>query len=463
MKKAKSTKSASGSSPLQESFGLRWDPFSWSPFSWSHFSWSALLKQKGVRGSQNSSSYFHGLNYTLANEDTQFELTLAAHYASKNILTVCGSGGRSLPFLAHNVERLTLVDLSQVQLDLAELKYATLAHLSHEDYLLFWGFPPFLPEENKQVRRSLFKSLPLNDTTRTSMAALFEKHDFEGLIYKGKWEERYTVVPAFLRKILGQDVSSHYDKLFSFEDLKSQKDFVTGALQNPLWKALPKAVVFAFGNAHYFNAMIYRGAMVKKNITDDTYGFYLGAFRRILEQTVARENFFLQLSFYGRVMFAEANTPEAQRATFEGCKSYLKTADTKFLNTPVIPDSSREDPDSVSLRERGPYDFVSLSDVPSYFSGRLETSYLQDLKTVLAPGAIVVVRCYLRIPEMTVTEEFEDISAEWAEQIALEKTQMYKIFVYQYKPRRAKISAGSVSTPNSPSGPSAPDAPRKKP
>ena len=138
-----------------------------------------------------SLGYFSGLNYTLANEDTGFELALVNHYKPQNILTVCGSGGRSLPFLAHPIEKLTLVDLSGIQIELAQLKYITLSQLTYEDYLLFWGFPPFLPEENMRYRMSLFESLKLPQSLRENFAELFKFHNAEGLIYKGTWEKRY--------------------------------------------------------------------------------------------------------------------------------------------------------------------------------------------------------------------------------------------------------------------------------
>ena len=44
-------------------------------------------------------------------------------------------------------------------------------------------------------------------------------------------------------------------------------------------------------------------------------------------------------------------------------------------------------------------DFISLSDVPSYFSGQTEKEFIQNLKPSLSDDALVVNRNYLRIPE----------------------------------------------------------------
>ena len=79
------------------------------------------------------------------------------------------------------------------------------------------------------------------------------------------------------------------------------------------------------------------------------------------------------------------------------------------------------------------FDFISLSDVPSYFNGHDEQDYLQRLKRCLNPGALVVTRCYLRVPENTDTTGYDDVSETYAELIRLEKMQVYQIFVYRYR------------------------------
>ena len=80
------------------------------------------------------------MNYTLANEDTSLEYNLVLKLKCKQILAVCGSGGRSLPLLAGSTERLVCTDLSHPQLLLAKLRLATFAKLTREQFLLFWGF-----------------------------------------------------------------------------------------------------------------------------------------------------------------------------------------------------------------------------------------------------------------------------------------------------------------------------------
>ena len=79
------------------------------------------------------------------------------------------------------------------------------------------------------------------------------------------------------------------------------------------------------------------------------------------------------------------------------------------------------------------FDFVSLSDVPSYFAGEREVNYLQALRPCLLPGATIVSRCYLRIPENTDFTGFTDVSEQYRDVIAAEKMQVYKIFIYRFE------------------------------
>lgn len=365
------------------------------------------------------SVYFKNLNYTLANEDTRFELALAQKVKARSILTVAGSGGRAWPLLAANPEHLVLIDMSPLQLQLAALRLATVRQLNFRDFCLFWGFPPFRTDENRSARAWLFDQLDLDLATREAFRTIFVAHDFAGLLYAGRWERSMIQVPRLLRRIIGKS----YDEIFSFHDMESQQAYFEKALSNAVWLTVPRLVLRIFGNAAYFNAFLYRGSFAKKNIPESYYEFYRQAFRRMFSQGLTRENFFLQLCFLGRLEYPEGNPVEAQPDVYSGMQKGLTSCRTTMLEGDFFEKA-------VSCGSR--FDFVSLSDVPSYFSGAREINYLQALKSCLVPGATVVSRCYLRIPEQTDLTGFTDISHEYADLIAAEKVQVYKIFIYRF-------------------------------
>jgi S-adenosylmethionine-diacylglycerol 3-amino-3-carboxypropyl transferase len=364
--------------------------------------------------------YFKNLNYTLANEDTRFELNLAQRVNARSILTVAGSGGRAWPLLAANPEQLVLLDMAQIQLQLASLRLATIKQFNFRDFCLFWGFPPFRSTENQSARAWLFDQLDLDQATRETFRVIFVSNDFEGLIYAGRWERSVIRIPQLLRRIVGKT----YDEIFSFKDMESQQAYFDKALKSAMWLTIPRLVLRVFGNAAYFNAFLYKGSFAIKNIPESYFEFYRQAFRRMFAQGLARENFFLQLCFLGRLEFAEGNPVEAQPEVFSAMQKSLADCRISMLEGDFFEKA-------VSCGSR--FDFVSLSDVSSYFSGAREVNFLQVLKPCLVPGAIVVSRCYLRVPENTDVTGFTDISHEHEDLIASEKIQMYKIFIYRYE------------------------------
>ena len=104
-----------------------------------------------------SEKYFTGINYSMANEDTTLEFNMTQLLRPKNIISVCGSGGRALPLLHSEIENLTCVDLSEEQLWLLELRVQSLVQLNHQNFLKFWGYPPFYTKAHQKDREKHFK------------------------------------------------------------------------------------------------------------------------------------------------------------------------------------------------------------------------------------------------------------------------------------------------------------------
>lgn len=365
--------------------------------------------------------YFNDLNYSLANEDTRLELDLCKIYKPKSILSICGSGGRFLPLLAAGPKKIVALDLAPQQLYLAEMRKMVILECTFDSFLLFWGFPPYKTTENRAKRKAIFESLTLSAECRKYFEELFASNDYEGLIYKGKWERTIIGVPKLLRRVVG----NRYDKMFEFKTQAEQDAFMNDKLNDKIWKLVPRGVVLLLGNAAFFNAFLYRGHFVKKNIPDTYYDFYRLAFRRLFFNGLARENYFLQLCFLGELRFPEGSPVEALESVFNASKETLKKdPEIKLVLDNVLEYSRKSD-------EK--FDFVSLSDVPSYFQGEDERQYMQGLKRNLNKDAVVVMRAYLRVPEGTILTDYEDISETHRLLIDKEKVQMYKTFIYRFK------------------------------
>jgi S-adenosylmethionine-diacylglycerol 3-amino-3-carboxypropyl transferase len=365
-------------------------------------------------------AYFNSLNYSIANEDAAYELGICRQIKPKKILAICGSGARFLPLASTEPEKITALDLATQQLALADLRRSVMQHYPLQDYLRFLGYPPYSTHEFKSERAALFSELDIRPETRRYFAELFRTIDWDGLLYQGRWEQTFIGIPKKVRKLVG----TAYDDIFQFTDQAEQDRFFAEKLKDRLWCSIPAAVLMLMGNATFFNTVLYRGSFVRKNIPDSYFDFYSSAFKRLFANGLTRENFFLQICFLGRLQYPEGNPLEVHAEVYAEAQKALQAGTAiELVERDVL---------SFAAKTQDKYDFVSLSNVPSYFSGAPESNYLQSLARCLNRGALVVVRCYLRIPQGTDTSGYVDVSHEYKDLAAKEKMQMYRILVYKY-------------------------------
>ncbi|MBC7714317.1 MAG: DUF3419 family protein [Rhizobacter sp.] len=361
-----------------------------------------------------SHSYFSGLNYTLGNEDTSVEIELIKKLKPKKIFTICGSGGRSLPLMHEDAEEISLADLSKEQLMLAELRLAAYRHFSHEEFLLFWGYYPYAHDNDTAKRKDLFQKLQLKSESKTFFTNIFNEINYSSLLYLGKWERTFAVFAKACRVIMGLD----FDRILRFDNLDDQIKYYHTEFPIKRWKIL----IHILGNKTMFNALLYKGDFITKNSPLSHFDYYFQAFERLFTKDLAQKSFFLQLCFYGKIKSLAGVPVEASLDSFN------RVHDSK-----TIVNYLQEDFVSNLAKGTTQYDFLSLSDVPSYFQGDLERDFMQKIKPGLASGAIIVTRYYLRKSDCNLNG-YVDITESYAKLIELEKVQMYDIRIYQYQP-----------------------------
>lgn len=358
--------------------------------------------------------YFSGLNYTLGNEDTSVEIELIKKILPKKIFSICGSGGRSLPLMHKGALELSLSDLSQEQLYLAELRLVTYRELSHSDFLLFWGYFPYSDDNNQSRRRELFTGLKLSSPAYTFLSQVFHEIQFNSLLYLGKWESTFAVFAKVCRVIMGSD----FDRIMRFDNLDDQIYYYQHSFPMKRWKAL----IHLLGNKAMFNALLYKGDFIKKNSPLSHFDYYFNAYNRLFTTDLAQKSFFLHLCFYGKIKSLHGVPVEASEESH--ARVHSSKTEVHYVKEDFVTHLNR------GLNQ---YDFLSLSDVPSYFGGDLERDFMQKIKPGLLPGAIVVLRNYLRSPESNL-KGFIDITESHAKLLEFEKVQMYEIRVYKFTP-----------------------------
>src|SRR5690606_18666120 len=109
--------------------------------------------------------------------------------------------------------------------------------------------------------------------------------------------------------------------------------------------------------------LLYKGDFVKKNIQKTYFDFYSEAFERLFKLEIKKSHF-LQLCFFGEVIYHEGLPIEFREDIFEKIKS--SDIQISFSKDPIF--SHKFD-----------VDFISLSDVPSYLKEDMEKNYLNYL------------------------------------------------------------------------------------
>lgn len=361
--------------------------------------------------------YFSDLNYSLGNEDTAMEVEVLKKLKPQKILSIAGCGSRLWPLVAHGASQVWGIDLADQQLMITRLREVLIKTVEHKDYLIFFGFAPYTHYDYRSKRRKIFNSLELDNETRAYFDKLLTNQNDGPLLYLGKWERTFSTLSKMVRAVFGKETAD----LFQFDDLDEQVNYYHNQFPHKKWKS----ILYLLGNKTVFDALLYKGDFIRKNVPESHFDYYHDAFERLFTTSLVRESFFAQLCFFGEIFHEQGNTIEADELVFSQMKNALNNQTETFL--------LKQDLSSVAQTLKGKnLDFLSLSDVPSYFSGELERSFLQDLKPALAPKAVICVRSYLRVPE-AIEDGFVDISPQFGKEIASEKVQMYRTKFLQFQ------------------------------
>jgi S-adenosylmethionine-diacylglycerol 3-amino-3-carboxypropyl transferase len=362
-----------------------------------------------------SKKYFSDLNYSLGNEDTGFEVELLKILKPQKILSIAGCGSRLWPLVAHGAQKIIGIDVAPQQLGISELRLESIKTLTHKEYLIFWGFAPYAAYDYTFERKNLYQKLNLTVETKKYFDQWFEYNQWGSLLYAGKWEKTFSLLSKLVRAMLGRD----YDAIFNHRSVESQNTFYQSEFPLKKWKA----VLFLLGNKTVFDTLLYKGDFIKKNVPESHFDYYFNNFEQLFTQVRVRDSFFAHLCFHGEIKHEDGNTIEADSEVFESMKRVLNGSCQTVLEPLDLLSAAKK-------YENENLDFLSLSDVPSYFSGDIERNYLQELRKTLSVGGVAVVRSYLRVPEADLSG-FVDITPQFAELIRCEGVQMYRIHIYQ--------------------------------
>jgi S-adenosylmethionine-diacylglycerol 3-amino-3-carboxypropyl transferase len=359
-------------------------------------------------------SYFDTLNYSLGDEDSQVELGMLPERA-RHVLAIAGSGGRALPLLSRFPARLTCVDSSSDQLAMAELRLAALRRFERDDYMALLGFA--VDDIGPRKRRALLAQLGLSPVVRATVEAWCARRNDGPIIFFGRFEQTLRTMSRVFRLIVG----SALEQLFECATLEEQRTFVaSSAFPQRRWNT----ALFVLGNASLLNAILYRGQFPKKNLPGSEFANYQRIFRQLLSQVYCRDSYFLQMLAFGQLRYPDRCCLEVDPQVYADMRKGAQSAEVAFVRGDVF---------DVASRAGAAFDFVSLSDVPSFLPPEQESVFLDYFRDCLAPGGTLVYRGHLRMADPA-HAGFADTSAGFAALLARESTQLWQVRSFKRLP-----------------------------
>jgi len=168
--------------------------------------------------------------YSTCDEDSFSELRALNITPDDRVISVTGSGCRTLSLLTQNPRSVVSVDFSPGQNYLLELKLAAIRALSYDTLLAFLGV------EECNNRMSIFESLA--DRMPAAAMAYFRRHSRaikDGILFSGRHERFYVKVVAPLAHLL---FGRHLKHLFSASTVEEQYRIYKQQIDGRLWRKL---------------------------------------------------------------------------------------------------------------------------------------------------------------------------------------------------------------------------------
>ena len=255
------------------------------------------------------STYFQGLNYGLANEDTWIEYNLAPQNAD-SFFSVCGSGSRVTPLLAKNPKHMHIVDLSDTQLACFRLRLAAIKNLDYEDYLFFLGYMKISKKGKK--RSEMIKSLHLSTEDETLWKTQLSLWENAGFIYLGKWERHFMKMGKIFQALTFSDVRP----IFEAKNLEEQRSLLPKYWHPKLFRAYTKIIM----NEWVANKLLYKGHFAggsqKKTMEVSAAEFVYREVNDLFHNTWVRGNYFLNMIFLNEVSHTDCFPAECDEKIF---------------------------------------------------------------------------------------------------------------------------------------------------
>ncbi|MFF5360239.1 DUF3419 family protein [Streptomyces scabiei] len=281
--------------------------------------------------------------YSTCDEDSDSEMRALGVSAGEDVLSVTGSGCRTLSLVANDPRSVVSVDTAPGQNYLLEVKLAAIRHFEYDTLLAFLGIDP-CPD-----RWRLFSEL--EGKISHNAFRYFSRHRGEvesGLVMSGRHEKFYRrVVAPAMRVLYGRAMRD----LFSARTLDEQRAVYLSKIDGVLWRSL---VRYGFSERVLKTVLNDPGYRITIDV-DSVGGYVLERVHHSFMNHLAKDNHWLAFTFLGRYPDRGTLPHYLLRDNYEA----IRTARTKveIITENLI--------DYMARTPEGSLDKFSLSDVTS--------------------------------------------------------------------------------------------------
>lgn len=235
-------------------------------------------------------------NFGISQDDALSENAALRIDSKDHLLCVASAGEVPLNILAMNNVKIDAVDISQNQINLCKLKLAAIQTLEPREAASFLGFLDSTSEKRSQYYEKVSRQLDNKEKD------FWENNFFaieKGPIRVGRFEKYIRVFSKIGILIIGR---KRLLDLFEIDSIEDQRIYFDENIANRKLKLLFRIA---------FNPKIYkkRGmdeSGLQHSGNRDIAQYFFEKFRSFCTGTLARKNYYLQLTFFGKVLFEEA-------------------------------------------------------------------------------------------------------------------------------------------------------------
>ena len=312
-------------------------------------------------------------NYGISQEDVLSEYKALEIGRNDSMLCIASAGEIPLNMAALQDVSIVAVDIAVNQLRLCRIKQAAATCMDSIKAASFLGYMNMSGVERQKIYNQMIRSLLVEEDR-----LFWEQHAGniqQGVINSGRFEQYIRRFSFLGRSIIG---SKNLYRLFDCDSVAEQNEVfdrhITGRLLRSIFN-------IAFHPMVYKNRGIDPTGLTHSG-THNIAAFFFQRFRNFCCSTISRRNYYLQYTFFNRVLFPEA-LPEYLQPAFHD--SFVKNSARTEYRLAAF--------DTVLQgAERGRFNKIHLSNIGDWMSKESMSALYCLIRDKTSPGARAVVR-----------------------------------------------------------------------